>query len=148
MRQRPCGQIAVPTPTARAGSSSVILAIGPDSQSLALLDMQLDVAPDPRKSLRVGTEPVRVAPGDPPGAGQADAVAVPEAPGAVSVQGAGEDARPRARHPEPRAFLVDEVCDPYWDCRLKTPVPQGIHRGEGTDNSERPVVSAAARHGV
>ena len=120
-RQRPCGQMSLPTPTAWPRSA----------RRAALLDVQLDERPHPGERLVVAAEVdgsgrrARIA------SAIVRPVAVPQAAGAVGAQRTGDDPGTGTGDTEPGALLVAEADD--------------AERAAAAGNPARAAASTAAR---
>ena len=119
-----------PSASARAARSPVPTATGPAEvgQPAALLDVQLDEAPDPAQRLVVASDVRGVVPGGRHRLGHRRPVTVAQPPRAVRRQSAGDDPRPRAGDAEPRALLVAEVDDSDRPGRPQSGCAQRIDR--------------------
>ena len=139
MRQRPCGQMPVPTATARSSWSS----------APALLDVQLDerrrpgAAPRRRGPACAGSRPARVS---------ASAMLTPS-PSASARARSGASAPvisrdPAQATPNRAPSSSPNTATPSGRAGTNPPRAQGVDGGERGDDAERPVEGAAVGHGV
>ena len=135
-RQRPCGWIAVPTAIARPRSASARPCSTCSSTNV------------PIRPSASGSGAERGVPRPRDGLGHRHAVGVGEPGGPLGGERAGEDARARARHPEPGALLVAEAGHAERARRAEPVRAQHVERGERADDAERAVERAAVGHGV
>ena len=117
-------------------------------EAAPLFDVELEVGPDPGEHLRVGAHVRGLVPGRGHRLGHGDAVGVDEGAGAVGVERAGEDSRTGAGDPEAGALLVGEVRDGQRTAGDEPVRAQRVERGEGGDDAEGAVESAAVGDGV
>jgi hypothetical protein len=117
-------------------------------QPAALLDVQLDEAPDAAQRLLIPSDVRGLLSGRRHCLGHGHPLAVTQPQGVIPRKRAGQHPRPGAGDAEPRAFLVAEVHDADRPRRPQSGCAQRIDREQTADHAERPVEGAAVGHGV
>ena len=137
-RQRPCGQMSLPTPT---GVAEVAARARPCSTcSSTKVPTRASVSSSrPRCGRVVARRAHRL--------GHRHAVAS-ASPGPVGVERAGDDPRAGAGDAEPGALLVGEVDDAHRAAGVKPVLAQQVHARRAPHDAERPVEGAAVGHRV